>query len=201
MIKQRRSIRRYQTKPVPKEIVQKVLEAATWAPSAHNSQPWQFIILEDRQIKRNLTEQMSEAWASDLANNNQSIDAKKRKEKTEQFTNAPVLILVCLTPEGLKKFSDKTQQSIERDLAIESLGACIQNLLLATHATGLGACWYCAPAFCKELVQKILKIPKSVEPHAFITLGYPDEVPTISPRKKESTYYFVNFWGNTTGQL
>jgi F420 biosynthesis protein FbiB-like protein len=175
--------------------VREVLEAATCAPSAHNSQPWRFIILEDTKVKWDLAEQMAEAWATDLAKGNQTVDAKTRSDRVERFANAPVLILANLTMDGLRKFPDEPRQRIERDLAVESLGAGIQNLLLAAHASGLGACWYCAPAFCKGLVQEILKIPKSVEPHAFIILGYPAECPPGPPKKKHTDYCFVNFWG------
>ncbi|MCL2475786.1 nitroreductase family protein [Candidatus Bathycorpusculum sp.] len=191
VIRQRRSIRSYQSKPVPKEVVQTVLETVAWAPSAHNSQPWRFIVLEDAQVKRDLAEQMADVWAIDVARDNHGVDAKTRSERVERFAGAPVLILACLTMEGLRKFSDEVRQSIERDLAVASLGAGIQNLLLVAHAIGLGTCWYCAPAFCRQLVQETLKIPKHVEPHAFIILGYPDEQPSAPPRKKVTDYCFI----------
>ncbi|MDR0470312.1 MAG: nitroreductase family protein [Nitrososphaerota archaeon] len=193
-IRQRRSIRSYQSKPVPKEVIQTVLEAVSWAPSAHNSQPWRFIVLEDAKVKRNLAEQMADAWAIDATRDNQVVEAKMRNERVERFAGAPVLILASLTREGLREFSDEVRQDIERDLAVASLGAGIQNLLLAAHANGLGACWYCAPAFCKQLVQKTLKIPQHVEPHAFIILGYPEEYPPAPPRKKVTDYCFINTW-------
>jgi len=194
VIRQRRSIRRYQSKLVPREVLGEVLEAVSWAPSAHNSQPWRFIVLEDSKVRRDLAEQMADAWVADVAGDNQVVDAKIRSERVERFVGAPVLILAGLTMEGLRKFSDESQQYIERDLAVASLGAGIQNLLLAAHAVGLGTCWYCAPAFCRQLVQEALKIPKHVEPHAFISLGYPKEDPPVPPRKKVTDYCFVNTW-------
>jgi len=166
----------------------------SWAPSAHNSQPWRFIVLEDSKVKRDLAEQMADAWATDASKDNQLVDAKMHSEQVERFAGAPVLILASLTMENLRKFVDVPRQSIERDLAVESLGAGIQNLLLAAHAIGLGACWYCAPAFCKQLVQKTLKIPKHVEPHAFIILGYPEEQPPAPHRKKITEYCFIDTW-------
>jgi F420 biosynthesis protein FbiB-like protein len=170
------------------------LEAASWAPSAHNSQPWRFIVLEDSQVKRDLADHMVDVWIADAERDNQVVDAKMRSERVERFAGAPVLILASLTMESLRKFSDASRQSIERDLAVASLGAGIQNLLLAAHACGLGACWYCAPAFCKQHVQKTLKIPQTVEPHAFITLGYSKEQPPAPPRKKVAEYCFTDTW-------
>ena len=84
----------------------------------------------------------------------------------------------------------------ERDLAIQSFGAAIQNLLLTAHAAGLGACWYCAPGFCKETVREVLKIPDSVEPQAFVILGYPAETPSVPPKKSLAENCFLNMWGS-----
>jgi coenzyme F420-0:L-glutamate ligase/coenzyme F420-1:gamma-L-glutamate ligase len=194
-IKQRRSIRNYQPKEVPEKLVFEVLEAAGWAPSAHNSQCWRFIVLRDMKIRRDLAEQMAEAWAVDLKRDGVTAEEGKRIERRDRFATAPVLILACLTMKGLRKFPDAERQGFERDLAVESLGAAIQNLLLTAHAAGLGACWYCAPAFCKPLVRKALKIPESVEPQAFITMGYPSEHPQAPSRKTVADYCFFDIWG------
>ena len=97
--------------------------------------------------------------------------------------------------DGLRKFPDEKRQKCERDLAMQSLGAAIQNLLLTAHATGLGACWFCAPGFCKETVQKVLGIPDSVEPEAFVIMGYSAETPSVPPKKPLEEYCFRDMWG------
>lgn len=193
-IKQRRSIRKFQQNPVPNALVLEVLEAAGWAPSAHNSQPWRFIILQDANVKRELADKMATAWAADLVKAGSNVDEAKRVERRERFANAPVLILACLTMEEVLKFPDYLRQC-ERDLAVESLGAGLENLLLTAHTLGLGACWYCAPAFCKETVREALKIPAEVEPSAFIVLGYPAETPIAPERKKLQDYCYSDMWG------
>jgi len=195
-IKGRRSIRKYLSQPVPSELVEKVLVAAGWAPSAHNSQPWRFIILDNSLVKRDLADAMANAWAADLKKDGKNVEANMYKERIERFANAPVLILACSTMEGLRKFPDRERQRCERDLAIQSLGAAVQNLLLTAHASGLGVCWYCAPGFCKETVRKVLKIPDSVEPQAFVILGYPAETPSVPPKKSFPENCFLDMWGN-----
>jgi coenzyme F420-0:L-glutamate ligase/coenzyme F420-1:gamma-L-glutamate ligase len=194
-LRQRRSIRKFLPKHVSTDLVVEVLEAAGWAPSAHNSQPWRFIILENAAIKRELSDKMATTWAADLAKDGSTVDEAKRVERRERFASAPALILACLTMEGLMKFPDPERKQIERDLAVESLGAGLENLLLAAHGLGLGACWYCAPAFCKDIVRKTLKIPAEVEPSALIVLGYPAEVPATPFRKALKEYCFVDAWG------
>jgi F420 biosynthesis protein FbiB-like protein len=195
VVKNRRSIRKYTSKPVQKEVILEVLEAAGCAPSAHNSQPWRFIILQDLQVKRNLADAMAEAWAKDLQRDGIMVEPDKRVERVERFASSPVLILACLTVVDLRKFPDSERQMCERDLAVQSFGAALQNLLLAAHAKGLGACWFCAPSFCKETVRKILRIPNTVEPQAFVAMGYPAEKPRVPTKKLLEGYCFVDIWG------
>jgi F420 biosynthesis protein FbiB-like protein len=178
-------------------LVVAVLEAAGWAPSAHNSQPWRFVVVENSAVKLEFGEKMAAAWALDMARDGSNVDEAKRVERRERFANAPVLILAGLSMDGLMKFSDPERQQTERDLAVESLGASIQNLLLAAHSLGLGACWYCAPAFCKATVRDTLKIPEDIEPSALIVIGYPSESPTIPARKATKEFCFLDFWGRS----
>ncbi|MGD6809312.1 MAG: nitroreductase family protein [Candidatus Bathyarchaeia archaeon] len=194
-LKQRRSIRKYTSQPVPEQLVLEVLEAAGWAPSAHNSQPWRFIILKNAEVKHELAQKMAEAWKADLKKEGVIPEEEKFNERRDRFANAPVLILACLTMEGLRNFPDKEKQQFERDLAVESLGAGLENLLLAAHTVGLGACWFCAPAFCKDTVREMLKIPVSVEPSALILLGYPAESPPAPSRKPLKDYCYCDVWG------
>ena len=196
-IRQRRSVRKYLPKKISNEIVTEVLAAASWAPSAHNSQPWRFIVLDDASVKRRLADAMADAWAKDLQRDGVTVEAIKRAERVERFAAAPVLILACLTMDGLRKFPDAERQVCERDLAVQSFGGALQNLLLAAHAKDLGACWFCAPAFCKETVRKILKIPDAVEPQAFVAMGYPAEKPQVPIKKLLEGYCFVDMWGRT----
>jgi F420 biosynthesis protein FbiB-like protein len=195
IIKNRRSVRKFLSKSVPKDLILEILQAAGWAPSAHNSQPWRFILLQDANVKADLAKRMADAWAADLKNDGLTAEESIRLERMERFANAPALIIACLTMEGLRKFPDKNRQSYERDLAVESLGAGLENLLLTAHASGLGACWYCAPAFCKDIVRDVLKIPDSVEPSALIILGYPDESPSVPPKKELKEYFYLDKYG------
>ena len=193
-IKERRSVRKYQSRHVPEDLVREILVAASWAPSAHNAQPWRYIILTDEGVKRLLAEAMAEAWIDDMTKDGLKVSREIQKSRVERFATAPVLILACLTMKDMNQFSDTKRKSAERDLAIQSLGASIQNLLLAAHAKGLGACWFCAPVFCKGTVRKVLKIPDEVEPEGLIVMGFPAESPNAPLKKKSSEMFFKNQW-------
>jgi len=196
-LRDRRSVRKYQTRPVAEDLVRMVLLAAGWAPSAHNAQPWRFIVLSDPQVKKRLAEAMTNAWAADMPKDGPSIEAETVKLRAERFATAPALVLACLSMEDMIKFPDVKRQMCERDLAMQSLAAALQNMLLAAHSLGLGACWFCAPAFCKGTVREVQDIPDEVEPEALIAIGYPAEKPSVPPKKKLSDYCFKNRWGGS----
>src|ERR1700690_1604857 len=110
IIRDRRSIRKYQNKPVPQDLIEEVLVAAGWAPSAHNAQPWRLIILIEDKAKKELAEAMAEAWAADMIKDGVKIEEKVRKIKVERFASAPVLILACSTMDGMNKQPDAERQ-------------------------------------------------------------------------------------------
>ncbi len=197
IIKSRRSIREYLLRKVSKRILFRILEAARWAPSAHNAQPWRFIIIRKGDLKRKLAEAMASEWVKDLTRNGISLKTHKGlvKSSIERFTKAPVLIIACVTMQDMDKYSDIRRQEYEHIMAVQSLAAAIQNMLLMAHSEGLGACWFCAPLFCQDVVRKVLRIPDDVEPMALITLGYPSERPKSPFRKPIEEIAYKNYWG------
>jgi F420 biosynthesis protein FbiB-like protein len=197
LIKRRRSIRKFSPRQIDVAVVREVLEAARWAPSAHNAQPWRFIVLTNDALKRVLAEAMATAWVADMTKDGVDVEVRENmaKASVERFTCAPVLVVACLTMKGMAKYADKLRQQCERDLAVQSLGAAVQNMLLAAHAKGLGACWFSAPSFCKETVRKVLNMPQDVEPQALIVLGYPAEKPRAPYRKLLKSCAYFDGWG------
>jgi coenzyme F420-0:L-glutamate ligase/coenzyme F420-1:gamma-L-glutamate ligase len=197
-IKSRRSIRTYTDQPVSKEFIRGILEAASYAPSAHNAQPWRFIVLLDEAQKESLADAMAQVWLAELERDHIPKNTRWAtvNASVERFTSAPVLILACLCMEGMDDYPDVERQKNERDLAVQSLAAAIQTLLLEAHTEGLGACWHCAPVFCKEAVRKVLGIPEDVEPQALITIGYPAENPKPPQRKPVESFAHLDKWDN-----
>ena len=187
-IKQRRSIRKYLDRKVPEALVLEVLEAAGWAPSAHNAQPWRFIVLSDASVKRRLAEAMAASWAEDASKDGTTVEQSQLELSIQRFSNAPMVIVACLSMEGMREYPDAKRRQSERDLAVQSLGAALQNLLLAAYASGLGACWFSSPAFCKGTVRHVLGVPEAVEPQAIVTMGCPAEEPQVPIRKCLSEY-------------
>jgi coenzyme F420-0:L-glutamate ligase/coenzyme F420-1:gamma-L-glutamate ligase len=177
IVRGRRSIRRYAERPVDQAIVERLLTAATWAPSAHNRQPWRFAVIDDSDIKERLAEAMNAVLRADLAADGLPPDqiAAQAARRRARLTHAPILILLCMTMADMDDYPDDKRHHAEWMMATQSVALAGQNLLLAAHAEGLGACWLCAPLFCPDVVRDTLGLPQDWEPQAFISLGWPDE--------------------------
>jgi len=107
-IHRRRSVRAYQSTPVPSHDVDAILEAARWAPSPHNSEPWRFVVLRSAEPKERLARAMGERWVVDLTGDGwtqEAIDHELHKS-FGRITEAPVVVVVCLTTEGLDVYPD-----------------------------------------------------------------------------------------------
>ena len=164
-IKGRRSIRAFKSKDVPPEIVEKLIDAARWAPSAGNIQPWEFIIVRKPEIKRRLVEA--------------ALDQTFIEE-------APVVIVVCANGSRSSQGYGVRGKTL---YCLQDTAAAIQNIHLAAYSLGLATCW--VGAFKEEEARKILKIPHGIRPVAIIPVGYPADSPP--PRSKRPINQIVHY--------
>jgi F420 biosynthesis protein FbiB-like protein len=185
----RRSLRRYLSDPVPAALIEQVLQSAIWAPSAHNRQPWRFAVTTDEGRKRQLARAMGLRLRHDLERDGVAEDliAKDTARSYERITGAPVLIVVCLSMVDMDTYPDKRRQQHEFLMAAQSTAMAGQNLLLAAHALGLGACWMCAPLFAPDVVREALELPDDWQPQGMVTLGYPAESKEKTRRPLETS--------------
>ncbi|MCD6485384.1 MAG: nitroreductase family protein [Candidatus Odinarchaeota archaeon] len=185
LIKSRRTIRAFDDKPVPKEVILKLLEAARWAPSAHNRQPWRFVVIYNEEVKKKLAVEMGKKLRADLERDGLPPQFIETKVNTSiaRFTKAPVLILACLTMSEMDKYPDERRNNAEKVMAIQSVALALQNILLTAHSLGLGVCWRCAPLFAPEIVKKVLDLPDDWEPQAILEIGYYDFI-QLPPERK-----------------
>ncbi len=175
LLQTRRSIRRYTADLVPTEVVERLLTAAIWAPSAHNRQPWRFATVTTAEAKARLARAMGERLRADRLADGDPADAVEADagRSLARIAGAPVVIVVCLTLADMDYYPDPRRSQAEYLMAVQSVAMAVQNLLLAAHAEGLGACWMCAPLFCGEAVRESLDLPGDWQPQALVTLGRP----------------------------
>ena len=177
LIRGRRSVRRYLPDPVERSLLEMLLTAAIWAPSAHNRQPWRFCVVTSDPVKQDLSDRMGARWRTDLGADGVDAAIIERRVRIShaRITGAPALVAASLSLEGMDDYPDQRRQEAEWLMAVQSTALACQNLLLAAQHYGLAACWMCAPLFVPELVRDALDLPQSWHPQALITLGYAAE--------------------------
>jgi len=164
-IRTRRSITNYENRPVEKEKLQNVLEAARLSPSATNGQPWGFVVVTDPEVKERLRASYSRDW----------------------FVTAPVIIIACAVPEEAWVRHDG-EEYWKVDVTIA-----MQDLTLAAWEEGLGTCWI--GAFDEEQAKRALGIPEDVRVFAMTPLGYPaEEKGPVADRKPLQEIVHYDRW-------
>jgi coenzyme F420-0:L-glutamate ligase/coenzyme F420-1:gamma-L-glutamate ligase len=179
----RRSVRQFSPRPLERALVEEVIAAACLAPAPHHSRPWRFVILS-AEARVGLAEGMGERWRQDLERDGVA-EARIRhllSRSRARLTAAPILILAGFVGEAQRAWPDQRRQRAEELMFVQSMGAALENLMLAAHARGLGSYWLSAPLFCPEAVRLALDLPTDFQPQALIALGYPKEGLRLPPR-------------------
>ncbi|MBI2913935.1 MAG: nitroreductase family protein, partial [Chloroflexi bacterium] len=151
-IASRRSSRRFGPQPVSSDLLREMVTLACAAPAPHHSRPWRFVHVASAPARERLVEAMAAAWRADLQRDARPPEAIERllARSHRQLAGAPALLLACLTLEDAHSWADERRRSAERDMFVQSLGAALQNLLLAAHSRGLAGYLKGAPLFCPE---------------------------------------------------
>jgi nitroreductase len=153
-IKGRRSIRKFKKQDIAEKTIAQLIEAASYAPSAGNIQPWEFVVVRNPALKKKLSE----------AALNQA-----------QVEEAPVVVVVCAN----EKRSSMGYGGRGRTLyCLQDTAAATQNILLTAHSLGLGTCW--VGSFNEDEAKESLRAPEGMRPVVMIPVGYPD----VTPRQR-----------------
>ena len=155
LVKKRKSTRRYSARPVPREVIDRCLEAARLAPSACNSQPWYFIVIDDEKLKDTLAK-----------------GAFSRIYSMNSFAKeAPVLIVVVTERSNYIARLGGYFKGVQYSLI--DIGIACEHLILQAEEEGLGTCWL--GWFNENAVKKVLGLPKEKKIDVIISMGYPEE--------------------------
>lgn len=167
LIKNRRHNGRVKADPIPEEHLKKILEAASWAPSGNNSQPWEFVVVRGSETKTKIREIMEGPQRPGSPPHGAPVDP-------------PVIIVVL----GDTRVKESFPESVNRqEVFYSSLAACIQNLHLAAAALGLATSWGTVREAGMEPLRNLLDLPDGLEIVALVRAGYPQETPAPKPRR------------------
>lgn len=183
-ISARRSVRKFASMPVDGATVERIVALACTAPAPHHSRPWRFVHVYTRPARDRLADAMTAAWRADLEREGKPVlEVSELIQKSQaQLAEAPVLLLACLSLGDQKRWPNVARRRAERDMFVQSLGAALQNLLLAAGEAGIVGYLKGAPLFCADAVRAALELQSDWEPTFLVLLGYPHEDVQAEPR-------------------
>jgi nitroreductase len=170
IVRRRRHIHHFDSEPISDETVRTLLEAARWAPSAGNLQPWEIIIINSKEDRDRL------------------VGALRKKE---YMRSAPVILIFCA---DLNRSSERYGERGTSLYVIQDTTAAIQNVLLTATALGFGSGW--VGDFDEEAIAGLFKLPADVRPMALIMIGKSNEHPTPPSRREIEDFTHVGSFGN-----
>ena len=183
----RRSIRVFEDRPIEKEKLERILDAATYAPSAHNKQPWRFVVLNSKAMRRKIADVMNVDYKAALERSGMEAEqiAERMQKRGDRLINAGTAVMLCFDPSDMNQFpEDEDRQAGELTMGVQSVALAGGNLLLAAHAEGLGGVWTCAPLFTQKTIIEVFGLSENWQPQALLLLGYPAEEPKEKEMKK-----------------
>lgn len=171
-IKERRSVRRYKTDSIPQEVLDRLLEAAQWAPSWAHTQCVEVILVDDPAVRQGL-----------------ALATGDRNPAYKAMIDAPLAVAFC-AKRGRAGFKKGAATTVRGDWFMFDTALAMQNFMLAAHAEGLAT--VCIGLFDSEAAGKALKLPEGMEVVSLTPLGYPDQTPNLPPRKDRALFVHKN---------
>jgi coenzyme F420-0:L-glutamate ligase / coenzyme F420-1:gamma-L-glutamate ligase len=170
----RRTVRDFTAAPVSPDAVRRAVAAAITAPAPHHSQPWRFAVAESEQARTALLDDMLAAWRADLAADGFTAEqVERRVRRGEVLRRAPLIIVPCLAADAAHAYPDDRRNAAERAMFLVSVGAAVENLLVALAVEGLGSCWVSSTLFCRDAAAGALGLPPGWEPMGAVGVGHP----------------------------
>ena len=190
----RRSIRKFQPVPMPVADLKEIVRAGTLAPSASNKQMWKFIAITNAALRGQMHDVVAakmDKLADEMESHGTDKMVRSMRPYATFFNQAPCVLVVLQEPYRGRMDTALVEAGYDARTLMEkhgyggpqSIGAAIQNILLAAHAKGYGACWMCAPLAAQDELCTLLNITPPWRIAALIPLGLPAEAPEARPRK------------------
>ena len=187
LIRGRRSVREFTDRPVERADIERMVEAARWAPSNHNRQGWKFLVFQDRAALRSLADAVRAAVTSRLGRCGRlpPEEAARMVHYATLFAEAPCAVLVL--HKRSVAIGREVLEGLDRPELVSgeplSAAMAVQNLLLAAHCLGLGACVATAPLLAAEVWRDQADLPAGFEPTCVVAVGHPRRQPPPPVRK------------------
>ncbi|MDP4676826.1 MAG: coenzyme F420-0:L-glutamate ligase [Candidatus Nanopelagicales bacterium] len=185
-VSHRRTVRHFTDDPVPAQVIEQAVRAATMAPAPHHTTPWQFIWPQSGASRTKLLDAMAEQWKRDLIDLDSLSESavQQRISRGNLLREAPEIVCAFVDLSPAHVYPDERRANAERDLFLASGAAGIQNFMIDVAARGLGSAWVSSSMFCADTVREALELTEPWLPVGIIAVGYPKE-PSL-PREQEA---------------
>jgi coenzyme F420-0:L-glutamate ligase/coenzyme F420-1:gamma-L-glutamate ligase len=183
VVTSRRSVRAFLPDRVDPAVLQRAIAAAVTAPAPHHTTPWRFVLVDTDEARSALLGAMRRAWVEDLTADGLAPERiERRLARSDALLGAaPYLVVPCLVTEGAHDYPDERRRRAEREMFLVSMGAAVENLMVALSASGLGSCWVSSTMFCPDPVRRALGLPDGWDPMGCVAIGKPAEEPPPRP--------------------
>jgi coenzyme F420-0:L-glutamate ligase/coenzyme F420-1:gamma-L-glutamate ligase len=185
----RRTIRAFTAEPVDGAAVRRAIATALTAPAPHHSEPWRFVVLETAAARTALLDAMREAWTADLRGDGFTPEQiTRRLRRGDVLRNAPLIVVPCLVTDAAHHYTDERRNRSEQAMFTVSMGAAVQNLLVALAVDGLGSAWISSTLFCQDVAARVLDLPDGWRPMGAIAVGHPAEQARPRPPRDPANF-------------
>ena len=185
----RRTVRSFTAQPVDPAAVTRAIEAALTAPAPHHSEPWRFVIVSSAAARTRLLDAMHDAWVADLRGDGFTADQiARRTRRGLPLRDAPLIVVPCLELSAAHGYPDERRSQAERDMFTVSMGAAVQNFLVALAVENLGSAWISSTLFCQDLAARALDLPPGWRPMGTVAIGHPAAPPPARPARYPDTF-------------
>jgi coenzyme F420-0:L-glutamate ligase/coenzyme F420-1:gamma-L-glutamate ligase len=192
VIPARRTVRSFTSEPVDLDAVRRAVAAAVTAPAPHHSEPWRFVIVSTEATRTALLDAMLAAWVDDLRRDGFTAEQiERRTRRGIPLREAPLIVVPCLETSAAHAYPDDRRSRAEEAMFTVSMGAAIQNLLVALAVENLGSALISSTLFCQDVAAAALGLPPGWRPMGAVAVGHPDGPPPPRPARDPEAFLLI----------